>query len=84
MNWKPDQSHRDQKWLKELQEELQNPVLKRLDDHEYKKAIIAENTRYMQTAEVLNQEKPELSEPRTIGEVSLQSRNFLERLSGNY
>lgn len=84
MTWKPDQSHRDAKWLKELQKELENPVLKKLEDHEYKKAIIAENTWFMQAEEILNQEQSELSEPRTVGEVALQSGKFLERLSSNY
>ena len=48
MTWKPDNSHRDLQWLKELQAELENPVLKQLDSHEYRTAILTENASLMQ------------------------------------
>jgi hypothetical protein len=61
MNWKPDQSHRDPKWLQELIEEIENPVFKKLQCDEYKKAIIEENTRNMQTEEIPDQDQQELA-----------------------
>ena len=61
MNWKPDQSHRDPKWLQELIEEIENPVFKKLQSDEYKKAIIEENTRNMQTEKISDQDQQELA-----------------------
>lgn len=70
MTWKPDNSHRDAKWLQELQEELQNPVLKQLEKDEFKKAIIAENTRYMQAAEIPDQNEPQLTNFDSVGTIT--------------
>jgi hypothetical protein len=61
MNWKPDHSHRDQKWLQELIEEVENPVFKKLQCDEYKKAIIQENTRYLPPEKILNQDEQKLA-----------------------
>lgn len=61
MNWKPDQSHRDPKWLQELIEEVENPVFKKLQCDEYKKAIIEENTRFMPPEKILDQNQQELT-----------------------
>ena len=61
MNWKPDQSHRDPKWLQELIEELENPVFKKLQSDEYKKAIIEENTRYLQSEEIPDKDQQEFA-----------------------
>lgn len=61
MNWKADQSHRDPKWLQELIEEVENPVFKKLQCDEYKKAIIEENTRYLQSEEILDKDQQEFA-----------------------
>jgi len=45
-------------------------VLKQLEKDEFKKAIIAENTRYMQAAAIPDQNEPQLTNFDSVGTIT--------------